>query len=105
MRDRLRLTVHVRPGAARSAVGGIHDGALVVKVASPPADGAANRAVVKLLASSFEVRPGAVELVAGHSARRKVIDIHGDPTVLAAHLELLTGGPVTSRPPGETSNS
>lgn len=105
MRDRLRLTVHVRPGAARAAVGGTHDGALVVKVAAPPADGAANRAVVKLLASSFEVRPAAVELVAGHSARRKVIDIHGDPSVLAACLDRLTGGPVTSHSPGETGES
>jgi len=66
--DGVVLEVWVIPGASRTEVTGVHDGALRVRVAWPPADGAANAAVIKLLKGIFDAR---VELVGGASSRRK----------------------------------
>lgn len=83
----LRLTVRVQTGAARSRVGGRYgDGdppVLVVRVSAPPVDGRANEAVRAALAEAFGLRPSAVELRHGASARLKVFDLEGaDPTRL-----------------------
>jgi uncharacterized protein len=69
-RDRVRLRVHVRPGAGRSAVVGRHGDALAVRVAAPPVDGRANAQCTELLRDVLGVRE--VELVAGqrHADKR-----------------------------------
>jgi uncharacterized protein len=68
------LAVHVQPGARRSEVVGWHGDALKVRVAAPPVDGKANRAVVELLASALEAD---VEIVEGASGRRKRVKLSG----------------------------
>ena len=45
--------IRVSPRASRSEIIGEHDGALKVRIASPPADGAANAELTKLLAKTF----------------------------------------------------
>lgn len=67
------LVVHLRPGARRSGVAGVHGGALKIAVADPPLDGRANRAMLGLLAGLFGVGKDRLELVTGHSSRRKRI--------------------------------
>lgn len=75
----MRLTVRVYPGARRTRVGGRYGGeeppVLVVRVTAPAVSGRANRAVVDALASAFEVRKSSVQIVAGTSARTKVVDL------------------------------
>jgi hypothetical protein len=71
------VTVHVQPGARRSEVVGPHGDALKVRVAAPPVDGKANRAVAALLADVLGVPRGAVELVAGAGQRRKRLRVRG----------------------------
>jgi len=85
--DAIEFEVHVRPRAARSALAGLHDGVLALRVSAPPADGQANDAVIDLLASTFHVRPSAVEIVRGASSRRKLVRIRGDVARLAAVLD------------------
>jgi len=68
----VRLAVRVQPNARRRGVAGSWNGLLRLAVAVPPEDGRANAAVAELLAELFELRPSAVELVQGHSARTKV---------------------------------
>lgn len=71
-----RLTVRVTPRASRDAVEGFRDdGALAVRVTAPPADGAANAAVVSLLAKALGVPSRDVVLVTGASSRVKVFDV------------------------------
>jgi uncharacterized protein (TIGR00251 family) len=82
----------VRPRAARQAVGGTHDRALLVCVRAPATEGRANRAVRLALAEALAVRPAAVSLVAGERARRKRVRIDGDPEALTARLAALAGG-------------
>ncbi len=72
-----RLTVEVRPRAGRDAIVGWRDAVLRVRVAAPPADGAANLAVRRLLAERLGCAPSRVEIVRGHAARTKVVRIAG----------------------------
>lgn len=73
----LTFAVRVTPRAARSKVGGEHDGALRVRIAAPPVDGAANRELTKLLAKVFKLPQNSVEIIAGNSSRNKTVRIHG----------------------------
>ena len=82
----VRLMVRVQPRARTGAVEGVHGGALKVRVAAPPVDGAANEALVGFLAEALGVRPRAVRIVSGGAARTKVIDIDG---VEPAHVRQL----------------
>ena len=87
-RDRgVRFSVHVQPRAACTEVRGVHNGALRVRVQAPPVDGAANAALVDLLADSLGVPRRSVRVVSGETARLKVVDIEG---VDAAAIERLT---------------
>ena len=71
----VRIVIRVRPGASRTAVGGSHDGALIVRVAAPAADGQANEAALRAVAKAFGVRRRDVVLVSGATNRSKVIDV------------------------------
>src|SRR3954454_11784351 len=77
------LRLHVQPGAGRTAVVGRHGRALKVRIAAPPVDDRANRAVVELLAEVAGVAPNAVTLVSGATSRVKRVRLAGvDPEVL-----------------------
>jgi len=72
------IAVRVTPRSSRDAVEGVDDaGELRVRVAAPPADGAANAAVVKLLAKMLGVPKGAVSVMSGASSRHKRLSIDG----------------------------
>jgi uncharacterized protein len=70
------LIVRVVPRASRSEIVGFHDGALKVRLTSPPVDGAANDELVKLLAKKFGVPRGDVSIVAGETSKNKRIKIN-----------------------------
>lgn len=72
-----RLTVRLTPRAARDAVVGVRDGVLLVRVSAPPVDGAANEALVRLLAKRLDVPRSGVSILSGHSARTKVVEVAG----------------------------
>jgi uncharacterized protein (TIGR00251 family) len=85
----------VRPRAGRDAIAGWRADRLLVRVAAPPADGAANEAVRALLADRLGLARSRVEIVRGHAARTKVVRILGlGPDDLAAGL-----GPPGAAPP------
>lgn len=76
------------PRAARDAIAGIwtaDDGRdwLAVRLTAAPSDGAANAALVKLIAAAFGVRKGDVSLASGAASRTKRLKIKGDPAKLA----------------------
>jgi uncharacterized protein YggU (UPF0235/DUF167 family) len=53
------------------------DGVLRVRVSAPAVDGAANTALVRLIASELDVARSRVRLVAGASGRQKLIVVEG----------------------------
>lgn len=81
----MRVTVRVKPGASRTAVGGTYgyaaDSALVVAVTSRAVDGAATEAVLKAVAKAFGLRPRAVTLINGATSRTKVLEVALDDEV------------------------
>ena len=67
--------VRVVPRASKSEIVGEHDGALKVRIASPPVDGAANAELIKLLAKTFGVSKSQIEIIAGQTSKTKQIKI------------------------------
>ena len=65
------LHVRVQPKARANAVKGWHGAALRVSVTAAPEDGKANRAVIDLLAETFDVAPSSIILVRGAASRDK----------------------------------
>jgi uncharacterized protein (TIGR00251 family) len=75
-----QIAIKVTPRSAKPGIGGWRAGAdgreeLEVRVAEAPADGAANDAVVKLLAKAFGLSRSEVSIVAGHSSRHKRVGV------------------------------
>ena len=82
----LRFAVRVQPRASRSAIEGVHGDALKVRLSAPPVDGAANEALVELLARALGISRRDVRVVAGATSRAKVIEVEG---VARARVEAL----------------
>ncbi|TWU39245.1 DUF167 domain-containing protein [Novipirellula artificiosorum] len=68
--------VHVTPKAKRASIGGMHDGALRVAVLQPADKGKANKAVAESIASTLGIAKSRVEIIRGHTSRRKTVSIH-----------------------------
>jgi uncharacterized protein (TIGR00251 family) len=85
----LSFKVRVVPRASRSEISGEHDGALRVRIAAPPVNGAANDELIRTLARAFEVSRSNVEIVAGHNSRSKQISVRGAQACRLTELSLL----------------
>ena len=73
----ITFAVRVVPRASRSEVAGEHDGALRVRVAAPPVDGAANEELLRTLARALKVPRSAVEIIRGQTSKVKYIRVRG----------------------------
>ena len=74
----LRFAVRLTPRGGLDRVEGVNEaGALVVRVAAAPVGGAANTALIHLLAEELGVARGAVRLVAGATGRQKLVAVEG----------------------------
>jgi len=74
------LAVRVTPRSAKPGIAGWRAGAdgreeLEIRVAEPPADGAANDAVVKLLAKALGLSRSELSIISGSTSRHKRIAI------------------------------
>lgn len=70
-----RLRLRVRAGAKRTAVLGVHGGALRVAVTAPAERGKANRAVLALMAEVLGLAPADLEILAGGSSPDKRLGV------------------------------
>jgi uncharacterized protein (TIGR00251 family) len=73
----MKLGVKVVPGASKDAVVGWLGDELKVRVSAPPEKGKANRAVEKLLASSFGLNAREVSVINGHGSAHKIVELAG----------------------------
>jgi uncharacterized protein (TIGR00251 family) len=73
----LEVPLHVQPRARRSELGGVHNGALKLKVSAPPVDDAANRAVVEFFSEMMGIPRSRIQIIAGLKSRDKVLRIPG----------------------------
>ena len=71
------ISVHVQPRVFRTETAGIHGHALKIRVAAPPAEGAANDELCRFLARRCDVSRGAVEILSGAASRQKRVFVKG----------------------------
>jgi len=81
----LVIRVRVQPRGSRSEIQGVRDGRLRIKTTAPPADGSANKDVIRQLAKEFGVPPSRIALKSGASQRNKTFVI-AQPAVLPSWL-------------------
>ncbi len=75
----MRINIHVTPNAARNEIIDItENGEYRVKIQSPPINGAANKNLIKFIASIFGVSKSKVRIVSGLKSRNKILEIEGD---------------------------
>lgn len=70
------FNVRVIPRARKNAITVDNDGTLRVHTTVAPTDGAANVAVIKMLAEHFNVPKTSIEIIRGQTNRNKVIRIN-----------------------------
>ena len=78
------FTVRVIPRASKTEIVGEYDGALKVRLSSPPVDGAANEELIKLFAKRMSVARSDIEILSGQSSKTKQLRITG---VTAADMQ------------------
>lgn len=89
------LNVRVTPKGGRDRIDGLvcdADGRefLGLRVSVPPAGGAANTAVIALLAGALRLPKRHVTLASGATSRVKRLRLDGDPAAISARLDALT---------------
>lgn len=72
-----RLHIHLQPRAAHDRIVGRHGEAWKVQVHAPPIDGAANAALLALLARTLHIPCRQLRLVHGATSRDKLVEIDG----------------------------
>jgi uncharacterized protein YggU (UPF0235/DUF167 family) len=73
------LRVRLTPRGGRNSLTKLEEGVLHARVAAAPVDGAANLALLELLAAALGIARGRVSIVAGEAARQKAVRVEGLP--------------------------
>jgi uncharacterized protein (TIGR00251 family) len=71
----IQLTVRVIPRASKPGIAGVRDGALLVRLQSPPVEGAANDELMQVIAKAFGAAKRDVTIVAGERSKLKRVAI------------------------------
>jgi uncharacterized protein len=75
--DGVVLDIKVIPRAGRTGLAGTRDGAILIRLAAAPVDGAANSALIDFLADLLDVPKRSISLVSGQTGRQKRVKISG----------------------------
>jgi hypothetical protein len=73
----VEIDVRLIPRSGRTELAGSRGGRLLVRVSAPPVEGAANEALIALMAKVLEVPKRAIRIVAGERSRQKRIAVAG----------------------------
>lgn len=71
------LKIKVTPKATKNQIVGVCDDSLIIKLASVPIEGKANKALVKFLGKTFNVPPSSIIILFGNTSRDKLLLIRG----------------------------
>jgi uncharacterized protein (TIGR00251 family) len=92
----VRLAVRLTPRASRNGLDGIVTGAdgrtaLQLRLAAPPVEGAANKALIAFLADALKLRKSDIAIKSGETSRLKILTLAGDPAAIIARLDAWVG--------------
>ncbi len=71
------LDIRVIPRAPRTRVDGTRGGAILIRLAAPPVDGAANEALIAFLSDALSLPRRNFQLVSGEKSRDKRVRVEG----------------------------
>ena len=75
---RAHFAVRLIPRASRTAIAGVREGVLHVRVTAAPVSGAANRALLEVLGKALRVGPTSIRIESGATASRKRLSVPND---------------------------
>ena len=81
------FAAQIVPRASSSEIVGELNGALKIRIAAPPVEGAANRELVRLLSKTFKLPKSSVEIVSGANAKRKIVRLGDTSAALLDRLK------------------
>lgn len=65
------------PGSSRTAITGLFNEMLKIKIAAPPEKGKANQCLLKFLAQNLGVKKNAISIIAGQTSAIKQVQVLG----------------------------
>lgn len=71
------VKIRVIPRSSKNEIAGWRGDSLLVRVTAPPAEGAANEAVIRMFSDLLGLRKGDIRIVSGEKSRDKVVEIEG----------------------------
>jgi uncharacterized protein (TIGR00251 family) len=77
------LDIRVIPRSPRTSVDGMRGAAILVRLAAPPVDGAANDALIAFLSAALDIPRRQITIVSGERSRDKRVRIAGIETAAA----------------------
>lgn len=84
------ISIRVIPRASKSAIAGRRGDAILVRLAAPPVEGAANEELIEVLSKAFGRPRRDITIVSGHKSRDKRVSIEGiSDTDAAARLSAI----------------
>jgi hypothetical protein len=84
------FSVKVVPGSSKTAVSGLWDGMVKIKISAPPQKGRANKCLIDFLAKQLGVKKSAVSIIAGQNSPVKKIRVSGLSDELMTEIVLNT---------------
>jgi len=75
--ESITLSIRIQPRASKNEITRMENSGLKIRLTAPPVDGAANEALIRLLADTLSVTRSQVEIVSGHTSRDKIVRISG----------------------------
>jgi len=73
----VRIRFQVVPQSSKTSLVGSHNGALKIKIAAPPVDGAANEELICFLKRLLCVPRQNIRLIQGHTSKIKIVEVVG----------------------------
>lgn len=71
----MKISVSIKPNAKAKKVEKVDEGHFKAWVKESPVEGKANLALVKILADYFDIAPSRINIVSGHSSKKKIVEI------------------------------
>jgi len=69
------IDVRVIPRAKKTQLAGAREGAVLIRLAAPPVEGAANDALIEFLAATLDVPRRNIRIVSGEHSRHKRVSV------------------------------
>jgi uncharacterized protein len=76
-KEGIQFFAAIQPRASKNEISGVMNGALKIRLTSPPVEGAANKACIKFLAKQLGISASRVDIVGGLTSKNKIIHVEG----------------------------